>query len=245
MAPLKATTPAPVAETSDLPTMPVVKCSRQNQNVWPQDFYDGNRYYQGFTRKKQFPNCKCTRCRGAHPTKYHDICSRLYETWKLKGSGGHCNAPTRCSNRESHNTEDCGLGEFTDHPDNPELPQELQPFLRPWPKNTSRVPFPLYYYVGDAYPIPNADCPKLPSPWERGFKAGLWDKRLGLAYSFEVAKSIALGYEKPDYVAGKYPSDQTLMQTASAKNGRADNFLGDVKMALDLPPSANSTTGSE
>jgi hypothetical protein len=89
---------------------------------------------------------KCT-LHAAHHTRFCEECKSLWEVWTWAISKGPCKSG-KCNGRQAHHaTEDCGLGEWRDHPDN-QIPAELSEFARPWPDTNTRLPLPIYYLKG-------------------------------------------------------------------------------------------------
>lgn len=205
---------------SELPKMPPKVCSKDNPNVWPYDHHPVTRYTNGFTKSKQFPNCVCKVCKKKHPSAFHDICKGLFEVWTYKHSPGRC-AARQCGNRDSHTTVACGLGEFRDHPENPELPPELEQFHRPWPKDARLVPLPLFYLKGIGE-RPSPDLPNLPERWNEGFHHGFWDKKQGLHYSVELQAAKCSGTKSPDFNPEIHLSDKVIFKDQGASKQAPD-----------------------
>ncbi|KIX95105.1 uncharacterized protein Z520_09021 [Fonsecaea multimorphosa CBS 102226] len=203
-----AQTPKVEASGSAMPKMPEQKCSRENPDVWPYDFYKMSKWRPGYTRKKHFPGVTCTNCKGSHPTSLCEKCRNLWEVWSYKVQKGECSNKDCPGNPKTHATEACGLGEWRDHPDN-ECPEELKEFERPWPQGGAMYPLPLYYLkaIGER---PHPKLPKLPDRWDGGFHMGFWDLRKGLHYSVLRQTAITMNWEVPEYDPEKFLRDGGL-----------------------------------
>ena len=92
----------------------------------------------------------------------------------------------RCR-RKGHYTHECGLGEFRDHPENPELPRELVGCQYPWQADTHKIPFGPFYYFPELFRRKNGD-PPLPDEYaETGLPAGLKVRSWGMKRSLDQA----------------------------------------------------------
>ncbi|KAK7897279.1 hypothetical protein LTR67_005168 [Exophiala xenobiotica] len=176
----KAVVPPPL-----LPTQTAQTSARTDPEVNMN--YPGNLHRQGYTRPKVFSTGVCGRCQGPHETLDHQWCHNCFEVFKRKGDGKSRCEKKDCSHPIGHSTEDCGLGEFRDHPDNPRLPRHLADFRRPWDPDSSKQPLPMYYYRPRGREVPEG-CPELPPKYqEEGLPGGLVNASQGMLYSVENA----------------------------------------------------------
>ncbi|KAK5266393.1 hypothetical protein LTR99_003452 [Exophiala xenobiotica] len=178
-------------------------------------YYWFNSHKPGFTQPKRFMGVSCDICkRDTHPTDHHTSNpDQWLEVWRRKGNGkGKCNKKG-CKSPTTHNTEDCGRGEFRDHPDNEPLPAELQYYsARRWPAATKEVPLPRYYYRPKDRQPPGPRDPYVPDEFaEHGLPCGLLDKAKGIYWSLDNAIAMAKGSIKPvTYVAKRHAQRGTI-----------------------------------
>ncbi|KAK5359644.1 hypothetical protein LTR20_004322 [Exophiala xenobiotica] len=238
----------------DVPELPEGKdkCTRENLKAWPEDCSPFSSIKPGTVRAKKFPGKKCaaSRCTVEHPTQYHDqLHGQFYEVWTWKATEGWCNDPI-CAKRRTHNTEDHGLGAWFDHPDNPELPADLQKFARPWPKGRSRKPLPMYYLRRcrrDGHvQKPSPKYPDMPDKFQVGYSYGLWDTDRGILYSIAWAEAVANLKDAPKYEQRRFPNDSVVLGVSSAgPEDSMPSFTGKWKFHRELPPTEIEDRGSQ
>ncbi len=159
--------------------------------------YPASLYRQGHTRPKVFSAGVCARCQGPHETLDRQWCYNCFEVCKRKGDGKSRCEKKACSHPIGHSTEDCDLGDFRDHPDNPRLPRHLIDFARPWAADNPKQPRPLYYYRPRGREVPQY-CPELPPRYqEEGLPGGLVNVSQGTVYCVENAIHMCDGHWKP------------------------------------------------
>ena len=206
-------------------------CGPNNLDAWPQDHHPLRTRFQGIVRMKEFPGCKCP-CGKNHPVAIGKEARQMFEAWRPKGNG-----KGNCSNCKSsgHFTEECGLGEWRDCPDNHPLPdahrEANEQFLRPWPQGAKLVPFPLHYYVPATRSRPSS-FPILPEQYRStGMPYGLVDTGKGIQYALEWVAADEAKAKKKQY---KYPQwDHRVYQPyhiwPASKEKNPDSSSKDVK----------------
>jgi hypothetical protein len=154
------------------------------ENVESLRVYDISDFPIGFIRMKPYPGVVCSICKEQHLTAHHDHCIQCFEVFaaKLSSTPGNLKASAR---RGTYKDCDCRLGEFRDHQENPESPQDLQPYDRPWDMTRVLIPFPLYYYFPQGQRSPNKLWPPLPDKLTDGVKFGLVNKTFGINWSLK------------------------------------------------------------
>jgi hypothetical protein len=245
---------AATSTEDDMPELPEGKnqCTRENPKAWPEDCSLFRSVKPGKVRAKKFPGKKCAapRCTIQHPTEFHDqLHGQFYEVWDWKATEGWCEDPI-CAKRLTHNTEDHGLGAWFDHPDNPELPADLQKFARPWPKGRVRKPLPMNYYkrcrMDDHVQKPSPRYPDLPDKHKDGYLFGLWDTKRGIRYSIAWADAAADFKEVPKYNHWRFPKDSVVLGVSHAgPEVLMPDSTGKWKLRRELPPTEIEDRGSQ
>ena len=168
------------------------------ENAPPTMELEARTFQVGFTRRKYCGNeiCEIEKCQGFHATRLHEACKDLWETWRAAGEPGQLCA-NQCQYPRGHLAENCGMGTFRDHPDNPKLPEEYKELVRPWPANDKMLPFNMHWLRPDIYPEKPKRldwAPDLPMGLECGLPGGLCDTRPNVQAGMN--RSCARYYQK-------------------------------------------------
>ena len=199
----------------DMPKMPSPPCSKDNPNIWPEDWHKADHRRPAFILMKQFPGVVCGKCKSSHPTALHEQCQLLFEVWTFKSTKGTCQNKD-CEHPGSHDTASCGYGEFRDHPDN-KIPKGLEAFARPWPAGALKQPLPIYYLKGIGKP-PHAELPTLPKHCKDGVNKKVWNRQEGLEFSVALRLAVVKGAALPKCDAKSFRSDVQLGLVPTVKD---------------------------
>ncbi|KIX92787.1 uncharacterized protein Z520_11450 [Fonsecaea multimorphosa CBS 102226] len=149
---------------------------------------------RGKARFKPFGTAICSRWKGPHPAKIHEVAQNMIQVFRPKGDAS---IKEKCGNCENpgHLMEDCGWGEWNDHPWNPPLPAGYEQYSRPYPPTFHLQPYPRTHYFpsrfgpeGYALPLP---------PALRSGLVGLVHVRKGQLYGIEELEARATNAKPP------------------------------------------------
>ena len=166
----------PLPPADNRAVMPATPCTKEQPEAWPFCWYKQDKFRVGSLQVMIFPvktPCAVPGSGGWHPTKFHNVCSKMYWVWRRRGTPAQKCTNPKCIKPNGHSAVDCGYGQWRAHPNNPPIPGELKEFALPWPRVWMK-PFPLHYLDPRNHPIPQfARAPPLPPQFPDGIQGWL------------------------------------------------------------------------